>query len=187
MKRPSPAMAVSLIALFFSLGGVGLAARRYIITSTSQIKPSVRKQLRGKTGPRGPQGPQGATGSAGAAGGQGPQGLQGVAGTTPTRAYADVDAAGQWSGAGITSLTHVANTGIYCVTASNGAWDSYASVTLNTDADVGSFAVIDPSGSDCPSESTEVFTGVALVGSSNSEGAPFEGAADDEGFVIVFP
>lgn len=36
---------VAWLALFFSLAGAGLAASRYIITSTSQIKPSVRQAL----------------------------------------------------------------------------------------------------------------------------------------------
>jgi hypothetical protein len=53
--------AVAWLALFFSLAGTGLAASRYIITSTSQIKPSVRRALRGPAGPRGAQGPQGGT------------------------------------------------------------------------------------------------------------------------------
>lgn len=36
---------VAWIALFFALTGTGVAASRYIITSTSQIKPSVLKDL----------------------------------------------------------------------------------------------------------------------------------------------
>jgi hypothetical protein len=37
---------ISWIALFFALAGSGLAASRYLITSTSQIKPSVLQALR---------------------------------------------------------------------------------------------------------------------------------------------
>jgi hypothetical protein len=68
MRKPSPAVAIASVALFFSLAGTGLAASKYLITSTSQIKPSVLKDLKGKEGPAGQQGPAGAAGAAGAAG-----------------------------------------------------------------------------------------------------------------------
>src|SRR5262249_6326036 len=42
--------AIALTALVFAMTGTGIAASRYIITSTSQIKPSVIKQLRGEAG-----------------------------------------------------------------------------------------------------------------------------------------
>ena len=71
MQRPTTATAISIVALFFSLGGVSLAASKYVITSTSQIKPSVLNALRGKRGTRGPQGPGGAAGLPGATGAPG--------------------------------------------------------------------------------------------------------------------
>ena len=63
---------IACVALFFSLAGTGIAAQHYLITSLSQIKPSIRHQLRGKRGPRGRIGPRGQ---------QGPQGIQGEPGT----------------------------------------------------------------------------------------------------------
>src|ERR1039458_8720993 len=86
MSKVTPT--VAWLALLFSMTGTGIAASRYIITSTSQIKPSVLKKLE-KPGPRGApsiggvqvvgvQGPQGPSGVVGV---QGPQGPSGVAGT----------------------------------------------------------------------------------------------------------
>jgi hypothetical protein len=90
MKRLSPASVIALVALFFALGGTAIAARHYLITSTSQIKPSVLKELRGKIGTEGSTGPQGvgssgangAPGATGPTGTQGPVGPQGNAGLT---------------------------------------------------------------------------------------------------------
>ncbi len=70
-RRPSPATIIASIALFFSLGGTAIAAHHYLITSTGQIKPSVLKKLKGKTG---------ATGAAGTQGKEGPQGKEGLQG-----------------------------------------------------------------------------------------------------------
>lgn len=81
--RISPATVIATIALFFSLGGASLAASHYLITNVRQIKPSVRRELRGQRGPRGPQGivgPQGARGVAGIQGVAGPQGQTGPTG-----------------------------------------------------------------------------------------------------------
>jgi hypothetical protein len=39
--RPSPATAIAGLALFVALGGTAIAASHYVVTSTSQIKPSV--------------------------------------------------------------------------------------------------------------------------------------------------
>lgn len=59
--RRSP---VAWLALFVALGGTSFAASRYLITSTSQIKPTVLRKLRGATGPPGPAGPAGPPGPA---------------------------------------------------------------------------------------------------------------------------
>lgn len=89
-RRPSLPTVLSSLALFIALGGTGLAANHYLITSTSQIKPSVLDQLRGASlpGPQGPEGPSGhpgATGPAGASGSNGSNGTNGaVAGYSAT-------------------------------------------------------------------------------------------------------
>jgi hypothetical protein len=76
MRKPSVPMLLALVALFVALGGTAVAAKHYLITSTSQIKPSVLKALKGHAGP------PGAAGASGAAGPQGPQGSQGPQGPT---------------------------------------------------------------------------------------------------------
>ncbi len=94
----SPATVIAGLALVFAMTGGAYAAKKYLITSTKQISPSVLKQLQGKSGangaagaagaqgPQGPAGPAGPAGSAGAkgengaAGKEGPQGKEGTTG-----------------------------------------------------------------------------------------------------------
>lgn len=75
-RRLPSGTVVAFVALFFALGGSAIAARHYLITSTSQIKPSVLKALHGT----GSTGPAGTAGTAGPAGPEGPQGPAGPAG-----------------------------------------------------------------------------------------------------------
>jgi hypothetical protein len=85
ISRPSPATALSIIALFFALGGTALAAHHYLITSTHQIKPSVLKALRG-SGPPGAPGPTGAAGPQGTPGARGEPGPVNLSSLTIIRA-----------------------------------------------------------------------------------------------------
>ena len=94
MKRTI--VALGAIALALALAGGAWAGKKYIITSSSQIKPhsisygnlsgGAQQRLRGSTGPKGdtgatgPQGQQGLQGVAGAQGVAGPQGPKGDTG-----------------------------------------------------------------------------------------------------------
>ncbi len=78
MKRLRPTTIIACLALFLSLGGGAWAAQHYVITSKSQIKPSVLGQLKGNRGPKGAKGDQGIQGN------QGSQGIQGSPGANGT-------------------------------------------------------------------------------------------------------
>ncbi len=79
-RNLNPAMVVAAIALVFAMTGGAYAAKRYLITSTKQISPSVLKSLRSQAGPAGTNGTNGTNGTAGPQGVPGPQGPQGVKG-----------------------------------------------------------------------------------------------------------
>jgi hypothetical protein len=89
--RFSPATVIAGLALVFAMTGGAYAAKKYLITSTKQISPSVLKQLQGKAGSggapgaagaQGAQGPAGSAGSGGAKGETGPAGTKGEKGAT---------------------------------------------------------------------------------------------------------
>ena len=82
MRKPSTATVIASAALFLSLGGLGLAASRYLITSKHQIAPSVLRTLRGDRGPAGASGLTGQAGATGPPGQAGPTGPPGQAGGT---------------------------------------------------------------------------------------------------------
>jgi hypothetical protein len=80
--RVNPATVVAGLALVFAMSGGAYAAKKYLITSTKQISPSVLKQLQGKAGPAGAPGAAGAQGVQGPAGPAGPAGSGGAKGET---------------------------------------------------------------------------------------------------------
>jgi collagen triple helix repeat protein len=82
MKRPSAPLVISLVALFFSFTGAGLAASGYLITSTGQLTPSVLAKIESATnGQEGPQGRKGEQGPTGDVGATGPTGASGAPGS----------------------------------------------------------------------------------------------------------
>jgi Collagen triple helix repeat (20 copies) len=73
---------LATVALVFAMTGGAYAAKKYLITSTKQISPSVLKQLQGKAGAGGAPGAAGAQGAQGPAGPAGPAGSGGAKGET---------------------------------------------------------------------------------------------------------
>lgn len=70
--RLTYANVTATLALFFALTGGAIAARHYLINSTSQISPKVLKKLQGHAGPRGVPGAPGTSGAEGPKGEPGP-------------------------------------------------------------------------------------------------------------------
>jgi Collagen triple helix repeat (20 copies) len=91
---------VSMIALVLAMGGGAWAAKKYLITSTGQIKPSVLKALKGQTGSAGPQGPQGLVGPTGLVGPQGPPGTAGAKGDTGAKGATGLEGS-PWTAGGV--------------------------------------------------------------------------------------
>lgn len=79
-RRLTYANVAMTLALVFTMTGGAYAASKYLIISTKQIKPSVLKQLTGKTGLAGKEGPKGANGTNGANGEKGAPGTNGTNG-----------------------------------------------------------------------------------------------------------
>jgi hypothetical protein len=110
-RRATYANIVATLALVFAMSGGALAASRYLITSTKQIKPSVLASLKGAkgaagaqgsagaAGPQGPGGAAGAKGETGAAGKEGAQGVQGPAGPTGAKGAAGAEGS-PWTAGG---------------------------------------------------------------------------------------
>ncbi|HEY1450886.1 MAG TPA: hypothetical protein VGF47_08025 [Solirubrobacteraceae bacterium] len=73
---------VATLALLFAMSGGALAAKHYLVNSTSQINPKVLKKLKAGGGKPGTAGPLGATGVKGATGPQGATGPVGKTGDT---------------------------------------------------------------------------------------------------------
>jgi hypothetical protein len=122
LRAPSPALVISLLALFVALGGTTYAAtslpRHSVGTAQLRNGAVTKKKLNKRTihalkGEQGPQGVPGLQGVQGPKGLQGPKGDSGPAGTV--RAYAEVDRSG---GLGISHNVGggvVYSPGVFCV------------------------------------------------------------------------
>lgn len=128
-KRISPSFAIAATALFISLGGTGwAAANHYLITRASQIKPSVRAELRGERGPQGLQGLQGPAGPLGPRGIEGPQGAPGT--VSQGTDYASQDSAALSPSSPTATLTLRCNPGDQVV---SGGFDGNAEIVTESE------------------------------------------------------
>ena len=199
--RPSPAVLLGLLALFFAMTGSAVAASmitsKQIKDGTIQVRDlsrSARSALggaRGTAGARGPRGLEGAAGAAGPAGARGATGDQGVGGATgapgTARAYAAVNRAGTLDvtrSKGVSAVTH-GGTGAYCVTLDAGidATSTVAVVArLGAQSEANAIYAVDATGTGCLGNSVRVSSGQlqTLAGDGTS-------IAADQGFYIIVP
>jgi hypothetical protein len=99
-------MVIAGLALVFAMSGGAYAAKKYLITSTKQISPSVLKALQGKAGKAGAAGAAGAQGAQGPAGPAGPGGSGGAKGESgPAGAKGEKGATGAAGAKGATGTT----------------------------------------------------------------------------------
>ncbi len=127
-RAPSPALVISLFALFVALGGttyaatslpansVGTTQLKNSAVTRSKISGSTLAALKGKTGPRGPQGIQGVQGIQGLKGDKGDKGDTGTAGQNGTaRAWAVIDNAGNISNSHNVTSVAIEAPGDFCI------------------------------------------------------------------------
>jgi hypothetical protein len=79
-RHLSYANVIATLALVFAMSGGALAAKRYLINSTTQINPKVLRKLQRRTGDTGPTGARGPTGAVGTPGTPGTPGANGANG-----------------------------------------------------------------------------------------------------------
>jgi hypothetical protein len=136
-RRLGYANVVSTLALVLAIGGgTAWAAHHYLITSTSQIKPSVLAKLHGARGPAGAQGNAGAQGAAGAAGASGASGAAGAAGAPGQNG----SVAAYYATASLVNIPIGANSGNFATMVSKSLPAGHYVIYAQTDTEAGTTA-----------------------------------------------
>jgi hypothetical protein len=192
-RRLSYANVVATLALVFAMSGGAMAAKHYMINSTSQINPKVLKKLKGNSGRAGSQGAAGATGKEGLAGKDGKTGPEGPPGKPGSaRAFAAISSNGVLDTARSKNIESVKleSAGIYCIKLSAAAGTDGNSTAPVATPDAGGAdgfveginAYVETNPATCAASEIEVLLRqVTVSGGTKSE------SSKDSDFTVVVP
>jgi hypothetical protein len=121
------------LALVFAMSGGALAAKHYLVESTTQINPKVLKKLRGHNGKKGASGKTGLTGAAGA---PGAPGATGPAGAPATKLLAAINEEGGITRAQGLVSAEKTETGVYKLTWNQSIASCYPIATMYNVEDI---------------------------------------------------
>lgn len=166
-RRFSYANVTATVALVLSMGGAAVAAKHYLITSTSEISPGVLKALKGKTGPPGPRGKPGINGTNGVNGANGKDGT--------ALAYAHV----QFDGTVLNSFNIPASgvtstgAGVFCIRGLSFTPNNVVATADLASDSVGDVAIAElGAGSGCPAQ-TQITVKTSHAGATTTSDISF--------------
>jgi hypothetical protein len=209
--RLSYANVAATLALVFSMTTGAVAASRYLITSTRQIKPSVLAKLRGagtpgprglpgaegRAGPDGKPGPEGTPGPEGKAGPEGKPGPEGKAGASglsqaELETLRSIIAHVRYIAAGVGGKPTIQFSGVNVQVVSgegktDAAVNGEGNLVVGYDENAGGHEQTGSHNLILGEEQTFSSFGALLAGKGNSVVAPFASVSGGEGNTATFP